>query len=225
MRVYGVLLFGVMGLVPICGGCDEGAMSGTTGVGGECASSTSGALGGSGGSPPMCDSPKQVRLLDDVAITGIEIEVRYDSLDRREPRITDMELPTTELAPGDIVEVDPIDQVYAETVLVKSVDVIQDVNTSKYHRTFAGTFTKPHIMNAPGTTPIADGCPAFVMPIQDVCDNHGQTIEVQSSCWNRVCMYGEWVLGMKPELSACGYTLDGITYMKGRCNYEGGCLP
>ena len=224
MKAYHISVMVAMGLSLMCAACDEGAMSGTGGAGGSCASSTSGATGGSGGSSPMCATPKQIRLLEEVVTTGTDIEVRYDSLDRREPRITDMELPTTELSAGDFIEVDPIDQVYSEKILVKSVDVIQDVNTTKYHRTFTGTFTKPHILNAPGTTPIADGCPAFVMPVQEVCDTEGAEFYVGATCWQPTCQYGEWVLIQQPDGTPCAWKDSDGKVGLGTCKFDGVCF-
>ena len=183
------------------------------------AGGTSGSVG-SGGSG-LCDKPKQIRLLQVVTTLGTEIEVQYDSLDRREPRvIVDAKtLPTTELEPGDLVEFEPTEKVNRETVLVTDVGIYHDMNVNKYYRTFTATFTKPHILNAPGTTPIADGCPAFAMPVQEVCDEHGNVVDLYGACWEQVCTYGELVLMRKAEATPCGIVVGGK--FSGACRHIG----
>lgn len=175
---------------------------------------------GAGGNTSLCDKPKQIRLLDSVTVLNTPVEIRYDSLDRTEPREIGTKMPITKLEVGDVLHVDPIDPFVEETILIKGVDTKYHEQTGGDVRSLIAVFKSPHIVNAPGTTPIEDGCPEFTMPIQEPCENHGQVTDLVGSCWNRVCMYGEWVLMVKPNGSPCGIGTNSADF-DGHCRVIG----
>lgn len=196
------------------------------GVGWDSDGGTDCATGGAGGAP-ICETPKQIRLIDGVQteFVGLSIKVRYDSLDPNEPRVPGTMLPTTELVVGDAIELDPTMPIRNETVTVTSVGTVEDNNTGGVWRTFAATFMRQHGLNAPGTTPIADGCPPFKMPVQDVCSEDGKEFYVGATCWQPTCQYGEYVMVQEPEGTKCSWKDNQGTVGIGHCNSNGQCLP
>ena len=89
---------------------------------------------------------KNIRILDNVSILGSQT-VQYDSLNPEDPRETGTVFPRTQLIVGDVLVVDPTQNLQIERVTVTAVGTYGSIA-----RTFTGVFTKAHDANVPATT-------------------------------------------------------------------------
>jgi hypothetical protein len=220
MRLYTAFALGATGIWTLAsGGCvgsdPEPLFCEETSAASSSSSSSSGAV-------VECATPKQIRLLEPVTETGVEVVVRYDSLDRRAPRTSDG-LPVLSLAVGDLILMDP-GNAFKENVTVLDINVEKDNSTGKLYRIFRATFQKTHVLNAPGTEPIEPGCPEFTMPVQNVCFEEGKKFYVGATCWQPTCYYGEYVLIQQPEGWPCAWLGPQGQSGPGTCNIDGICL-